>query len=295
MRVLVTGGSGFIGTSAVAALIGRGHQVMALARNAASAEKLGAAGCEPVLGSIAKPEAWLPALEDIDAVVHLAATFDESMAAVDAVFVDALLRHHAAIARSGAALRIVYTGGVWLYGDMGGAPVQEGQPFNVPDKFRFMVERRAELFAAEGVVASVVHPALVWDETGGMISHFLDDARAGRAPRVVGSVETHWPMVHRGDLGILYALVAEDGRHGEDYHGVSEAGVRVGDIAEAVVARFEAPAPELVPLNRAIAELGDSGPFHAYDIVMEAPLTRERFGWRPAAPGVLDGIAALAR
>lgn len=72
MRVLVTGGSGFLGTRLIAQLLASGHEVLALARSAASQRKLAAAGTTPVLGDLEGGRLNLP---PVDAVVHAAAHF----------------------------------------------------------------------------------------------------------------------------------------------------------------------------------------------------------------------------
>ena len=68
MRVLVTGGSGLLGRTTIAALAARGHQVVALQRRE-SAELT----CEQVLADVCDREAVAAAAERCDAVVHGAA------------------------------------------------------------------------------------------------------------------------------------------------------------------------------------------------------------------------------
>ncbi len=74
MRVFVTGGDGFIGRHLLPALVQAGHQVTALAGEPHSPQVLQQLGAQAIVpGRLEAPEAWLPALEGHDAIVHLAA------------------------------------------------------------------------------------------------------------------------------------------------------------------------------------------------------------------------------
>jgi uncharacterized protein YbjT (DUF2867 family) len=74
MRALVTGGSGFLGAYVVQELHRRGHEVAALARSTAAADKIYSLGAEPVLGDLDDPasigEAFTAA--SADALVNVA-------------------------------------------------------------------------------------------------------------------------------------------------------------------------------------------------------------------------------
>ncbi len=52
MRILVTGGTGFIGNHVVRRLIGEGHTVRVLVRNASTAQSIKALGAEIVEGNL---------------------------------------------------------------------------------------------------------------------------------------------------------------------------------------------------------------------------------------------------
>jgi nucleoside-diphosphate-sugar epimerase len=72
-KILVTGGSGFLGARLIPRLVSDGHEVFALARSPSSDEKVRGFGATPVRGDLEAPEKL--ALPAVDAVVHAAAHF----------------------------------------------------------------------------------------------------------------------------------------------------------------------------------------------------------------------------
>jgi dihydroflavonol-4-reductase len=79
MRVLVTGGTGYVGSHTVAALAGQGHQVRLLVRAreriAPALDPLGVAAADAVVGDVTSAEAVEQAMVGCDAVVHAASVF----------------------------------------------------------------------------------------------------------------------------------------------------------------------------------------------------------------------------
>ncbi|MEO8200206.1 MAG: NAD(P)H-binding protein [Gemmatimonadota bacterium] len=69
MRVFLTGGTGYLGTRLIPALLARGHSVRALTRPA-SFGKL-PSGCEPVLGDALHGMSYAPQVAPNDTFVHL--------------------------------------------------------------------------------------------------------------------------------------------------------------------------------------------------------------------------------
>src|SRR5215470_17636965 len=79
MLVLVTGGTGYVGSHSIAALAGAGHRIRVLARSPekvpAALGPLGVDGVETAIGDVTEPAAVERALKGCDAVVHAASVF----------------------------------------------------------------------------------------------------------------------------------------------------------------------------------------------------------------------------
>ena len=69
MRWLITGATGFIGTTLAERLLGRGDLVRALVRDPAAARELRAMGADLVRGDVSRPETLVDSVPDVDAVV----------------------------------------------------------------------------------------------------------------------------------------------------------------------------------------------------------------------------------
>src|SRR5262249_35754736 len=76
LLVLVTGGTGYVGSHSIAALVGAGHRIRVLARSPekipAALNPLGVDGVETAIGDVTEPPAVERALEGGDAVRHAA-------------------------------------------------------------------------------------------------------------------------------------------------------------------------------------------------------------------------------
>src|SRR3712207_2265774 len=79
MKVLVTGGRGFVGAHSVRAILRAGHEVRLLVRSPArlgpALEPLGVSGVEHVVGDATDVDSVRRAMDGCDAVVHAAAVF----------------------------------------------------------------------------------------------------------------------------------------------------------------------------------------------------------------------------
>lgn len=73
MKLLVTGGAGFLGGHLIPRLVAKGHEVFALTRSSKESPKLSALGATPLVGDLEASDSML--MPAVDAVVHGAAYF----------------------------------------------------------------------------------------------------------------------------------------------------------------------------------------------------------------------------
>ncbi|ERK72544.1 hypothetical protein N136_01088, partial [Leifsonia aquatica ATCC 14665] len=149
MSILLTGATGYIGTSVLPRLIEEGHAVTALVRTAEKAAIVEAAGATALIGDAADSDLVAEAALASDGVVHLASGED-----VDPVFITAVLR-----GLEGSDKPFVHTGGIWTYGS--NADITEDSPAAPPALTAWRGANEARVLGAEGVRGIVVVPSIV--------------------------------------------------------------------------------------------------------------------------------------
>jgi nucleoside-diphosphate-sugar epimerase len=292
MRILVLGGSGTIGIPLLRELVRAGHEVTALARSANSARKVAATGATALAGDIAAPAHWAGALSDVDAVVQAAATFSSDDQALELNLLQNLLP---ALGATGRNKRFVYTGGCWLFGPTGDTVATEDAPFAPLASFAYMVPHSRLALDAPGIHPIVIHPAMVYEPTGGVFRRFHADAIEREAVRIVGGENVRWPLVHSHDLAVLYRLALERSDPRESYLGAGVEGLPVGRIARAFAKRFNTrnAEPDVITADAVAAELGDWARGYALDQRLSGDKARRRLGWQPRHLDPEAEIAAL--
>ena len=225
--VLVTGGSGFLGSAVVRALIARGSRVRAIVRSSSPPDNLAGLGCEIVAGDLTDRESLAAALRGVRYLFHVAADYrfwapDPSV--ILRVNVDgtcSLMRE----ALSAGVERIVYTSSVAALKIAGAtSPVDETSPLS-PDEAIGAYKRSKTLAerAVEEMIARDRLPAIIVNPTTPIgprdikptpTGRILLDAARGRIPAFV---DTGLNFAHVDDIAEGHLLAFEHGRIGERY------------------------------------------------------------------------------
>ena len=282
MRVFITGATGSIGVAVTAELAAHGHQITALARSDASAARLSDLGHGVIRGDLRAPGQWADAVLDAAAVINLGDTFTDDMHVVDHGVVEAM---RAAAAAAGRTVRLIYTGGCWMYGATGDTVATEDSVFDTIPAYRWANRSASSILGSSNFTAAIIHPAMVYHQGGGVFERFLTSAKAGAPAELWGTPQTRWPLIHCEDLAVAYRLLVETPDLTGHYNASAEPGVAVGDIVTAIYAHCGCtPNMRLRSLRSAVAEHGDwaEGPF--LDQQMACPRLEKDTGWRPAIP-----------
>ena len=173
MRVLITGGTGFIGSALCRHYLDEGHEVRALAKLATSAEmrngeKLREAGVDLVVGDVGSRETIARASDGVDLVHHVAAAMREANVGREfywQVNVEGTRYVLEEAARAGAS-QVVYCSSVGVYGDISGRRVDEEsrcRPTNHYGETKLAAEALVKEFTGrEQLPVVIVRPAEVY-------------------------------------------------------------------------------------------------------------------------------------
>jgi nucleoside-diphosphate-sugar epimerase len=288
MHVFITGASGWIGTALTMELVGAGHDVVGLARSNASAAKIVAAGGTAVRGDMQDHDLIVVEAQKADAVAHLAFTLDF------AEFDETVENEVAVIDKIGSALQ--GTGKAFIAAS--GTPILFGQVATEQDVLdpagpagsRAKTASAVLALSDRGIRSGLVRmPRSVHGkgDRNGLIATLVGLDRQLGTAAYVGDGRNRWPAVHISDAGRLFLLALEKAPAGSVLHAVSEEGVPMREVAEAIAAKTGLPAAAVDP-----AQLGVFGALLGGDQPASSTATRELIGWHPAGPTLLADLEA---
>ena len=283
MKVFVTGATGYIGTVVSEKLRDFGHQVLALARSDESANKLTAAGAQPVRGDLRDTRVLIHAARGADAAIHLAQEYSAETAHLDRLLVDTVLEEFRLTGRP-----FLYTSGIWVVGDTGGREADETAPPNPTPLVAWRPAHEQLVLQSPGPRGVVIRPAMVYGRGGGVVGGFQQQGREG-VVRYVGSGENHWPFVHVEDLADLYILALQ-APAGSLYFASAGPAMPVKEVALATAAR-NAARVESIPLAEARRTMGLMADALTLDQRISSRKAMQELGWSPKAKSLTEELA----
>lgn len=318
--VLVTGGSGFLGSSVLRALLARGARVRALVRPSSPRGNLEGLDLEVVEGDLTDPASLARAVTGVRALFHVAADY-RLWAPDPAVMIRVNVDGTRALMRAalGAGVeRVVHTSSVATLKVAGAtAPVDEAaaarpeEVIGVYKRSKTLSERAVEeMVTRDGLPAVIVNPStpigprdIRPTPTGRMI---LDAAR-GRIPAFV---DTGLNLAHVDDIAEGHLLALERGETGQRYILGGE-NLSLRDMLAEIARLTDRPAPRirlprgpLYPLAlaaEAVARMTGKEPLltidalrmSRYRMFFTSARAERELGYRhrPAREGVADAVA----
>jgi len=230
VRVLVTGATGFLGSSLCRALVQQGHAVRGLHRPASPLDALGDLPLELVVGDVMDPASLDRAMSGVQAVFHTAAHMGRWSNPAQATATHVLgTRYVLQAARRAGVARLIHTSSVAALGvpdparhEAGAQLIDEGHRWNYRAELwpygyaKHLAEQEVSQAVEEGMWAAIVNPAWVIGpgDIHRLRSSLVWYAARGRIPV---SVRGGLNVVHIEDVTSGHLAAMENGRRGERY------------------------------------------------------------------------------
>ena len=274
MKVFLTGGSGYIGSTVALALKKAGHDVLALVRDEAKGQALKAAGIKLVKGELGNPAGYAGAAWGRAAFVNVAQDYSPNGVELDKKTITSAKD----LLRGQVGATFIYTSGCWVQGSTEGV-ADETTPLH-PAKmvaWRPAHEQLSLEMAKDGIRSVVVRPGIVYGGKGGLTGMFFGTALKTGAAQTIGDGENHWPMVHVDDLAELYVRLVERAPAASVFNASDASRLKQREIAEAA---SRAAGKD----GKVSVQAPDGSPFHealTLDQRISSEKARNDLDWRP--------------
>jgi UDP-glucose 4-epimerase len=282
-RVLVTGGSGFIGSHVVDKLAEAGFEPRIFdlrhSRHHADGE------VDTVIGDLFDHDALCAAMEDCEAVIHLAASADVGIVAeqpVDAERTNARGTLAVLEAARATGAHVLYGSTIWVYGESGEGMIAEDAPLGLPPHLytasklagEMYCSSYAELYDVPYTILRFGIPYGPRARPAAVIPIFVSKALNGEPLTIAGDGMQTRRFVYVEDLaeGVVAAL--EHGARNRVYNLAGEETVTIRELADVV--------SELVEDTEVVHTPGRNGDFGGA-VISNERAARE-LGWRASTP-----------
>jgi len=275
LRVLVTGGAGFLGPHVVSALEHAGHDVTIFdQREPAGSRRF-------TRGNLTSLDDLVAATQEQDGICHLGGVgdvylaFEEPFTAAAANVLGTTNVMEAA--RRNGVKKVVYASTWEVYGKPERQPITEDHPCR-PDHPYNLTKYGGELMVLsyselKGVPAVALRLGTAYGRgmrPNSVFSIFVNRARSGEPITIQGTGAQSRQFTHASDIAQAFRLAVESDVHGEAFNIVADEDISIRQLAELVAERFpieivfkEARAGDIVPAT------------------ISAEKARRLLGWQP--------------
>ena len=245
MRILVTGGAGFIGSHVVDALEGAGHEPVLF--DVIPSPHHAPGEVETVIGDVLDVDALERGMRGCDAVAHLAAAADVDEVTKNPARSEELNTRGTLnvleAARASGVQRVLYASTIWVYGaSEGDGAIDEDAALGSPDHLYTATKLAGEMYCRSygslyGLDCTILRFGIPYGpraRPAAVVPAFVGRALAGEALTIAGTGEQCRRFVYVEDLaaGVVAALRPEAANR--VYNLVGDEDVSIKRIAETV-------------------------------------------------------------
>ena len=284
MKVTLTGSTGFIGSHILTELQEHGHEVIALVRDDAQADRVAAIGATPAVVDLYDRPALTSKFSSADGAIHTASPLDATSANLDSAVV-----HAATDAFAGTGKPYLHMSGVWIYGD--NTAITEESPIKAPAMVAWKEPIERRVLDAAGMRGVVVVSSIAYgDGGGGIIGLLLRSPRDDAGNLIMlGTGQQHWSTVHVADEADFFRRALEDESARGRYIIGDGSNPTLAELTEAAAVAARAPGAVAGSDDEARARLGD---YYAECLLLDqgadAAKARAELGWHPSHPALAD-------
>ncbi|MCD6223141.1 MAG: NAD(P)-dependent oxidoreductase [Thermoplasmata archaeon] len=239
MKVLVTGGNGFIGSYLVKELEEHGYDVKIFCRSCK--------GKNVINGDIRNEKSILKATKGIDAVFHNAALAMDWGKKRD--FYETNVKGTENVVKAcieNGIERLIYTGSAGVYGFPNSMkPITEEspkKPLNAYQKSKWLGEKVIEEYKKHGIKASIIRPPLVLG-AGSKAAQILLSSIENGTFSYIGDGESYITVTHPKDVAKCLRLALEKDDEGNAFN-VASFSCRIKDMVEKIAESMNIEKPK---------------------------------------------------
>jgi UDP-glucose 4-epimerase len=282
-RVLVTGGSGFIGSHVVDKLADAGFEPRIYDLQPSPHHEPGSV--DTAIGDLFDAEALSAAMEDCDAVVHLAAYADVGIVADEPVAAEETnSRGTMAVLEAARATgtRVIYGSTIWVYGASGDGLIDEEAPLGLPDHLYTASKLAGEMYCTSyselyDVPCTILRFGIPYGpraRPAAVIPIFVSKALKGEPLTIAGDGLQTRRFVYVEDLAEGVVAGLQRGENNRVYNLAGDETTTIRQLADIV--------SDLLDDTEIVHTPGRNGDFGGAVISNER--AAEELGWRASTP-----------